>query len=199
MQTVCFLHLGSLGVRRPLWPYRKCHSKQLIPIAHKRLSVSALLNDPLEREKHRLLTVLANDLVKQYTAPCEMDFSIYSPTIMFTDPVTRLPRSRLLYKGMIFTIAAVIALLFRPGSAQFILEECKLEQGDEECPAGRIVTRFCTKASTRWSSPGDLPLEISGVDRFWLETNRRTHRIQISYHESLWNQTPETIREQFLR
>jgi Uncharacterized conserved protein (DUF2358) len=199
MRTVCFMHAGFVGVGHVVWPHRKWHLEQSIRNARQRPATVSLLTDPLEREKHRVLTVLTKDLIKQYKAPFEMDFSIYSPKIKFTDPITRLPHSRLLYKGMIFTIAAVIALLFRPGSAQFVLEECKLEQGDEECPVGRIVTRFCTKASTRWSSPSDPPLEISGVDRFWLETNPQMNRVQISYHESLWDQTPEKIRKEFLR
>lgn len=147
--------------------------------------------------KLKLMETLKTDLLRQYDAPLEMDYSIYANDVLFTDPMTTLPKSRLLYKGMIATIAVIIKLFFRPGSATFELERCELVDGDAEHPDGRIVTRFRTSGTTRWASPSTPPFVISGEDSFWIV--ERSGMPIISHHESMWDQTPEDVIEAFKR
>jgi hypothetical protein len=193
-KTTCFAQFAPFpwGFRTTLWR----RSLGLQPCQRPGVGKSRMCS--LECDKRRILDTLRRDLVRQYDAPWTIDFSIYSDRVRFTDPVTRLPPNLLLYKGMIFVIAAIIAVLFRPTSARFIVESCDLESGDEECPNGRIITRFRTIASTRWSSPSSPPLLISGTDRFWLEKDSRSGEPRISYHESSWDQTPEQVKNDFL-
>lgn len=169
---------------------------------HRRRAVFASLSpEKIRQDSLKIVNTLRKDLPQQYDKPFQLDFSVYDRHIEFTDPVTRLPRSRLLYKGMLYSISLVVRLLFKRGSVAFELDECNLisERQGESC--GRIHTKFRTYGRTRWQSE-DAPLfAISGEDDFWLaeSSDKSDQSVKINYHESMWDQTPEEVNRAFWR
>lgn len=129
-----------------------------------------------------------------------MDFGLYGRTILFTDPLTRL-RGVINYTGMIWTIAVVARVLFRPETVSFELEGCEVVQAEEGEETGEegcgvyVRTRFVTKGETRWSGRGSDPVVISGTDKFHLTSEHD----KITWHESAWDQTPAVVKQAFLR
>lgn len=170
--------------------------------AQKRVHLHATLKAAaLHENRQRIVDTLRKDLPAQYNQPFHLDYSIYDRGIRFTDPLTKLPPSRLLYKGMLVTIAVIVRLLFKHNSVRFDLQEIEFQGPDAECPHGKIRTKFRTVGRTRWQNTKAAPFIISGEDRFWLgECKRgREHELRIIYHESLWDQSPGDIGKAFLR
>jgi Uncharacterized conserved protein (DUF2358) len=143
--------------------------------------------------RERVLRVLAVDLPRQYEAPLELDYSIYANGVRFTDPMTKI-KSLVLYRGMIATIGLLAVALFQPGSVEFRLDECALEDG---VGLGRVRTVFRTVGRTRWAADSAPLFEIAGVDSFWLVSDGEN--VVVEHHESKWEQTPAEVSAAFFR
>jgi Uncharacterized conserved protein (DUF2358) len=154
---------------------------------------------PPKPTAQRIADALKRDLPRQYDRPQTMDFSIYDRRILFTDPMTRL-KGWLNYAGMIWTIAVLARVVFRPSTVSFELSECCVDgmsTGDDNVKADTgceiVRTRFATKGETRWASSTTPPLVISGTDRFHVSLKTG----KITRHESLWDQTPDEVKDAF--
>lgn len=166
---------------------------------------SATVRPPPPAAAERVAQLLKRDLPLQYTSPQAMDFSIYDRRLLFTDPMTRL-EGKLNYRGMIWTIAFMSRLLFRPSTVSFELAECRVVLRNDEVvynakEAGDsggayVLTRFTTKGETRWASLGSRPVVISGCDKFHLSSSSQPH---ILWHESSWDQAPQRVIDSFFR
>ena len=129
---------------------------------------------------------LAADLPTQYAAPLAMDWSIYNSRVTFDDPLTKLS-GLFLYKSMIIFLALTVRLLFKDGTADFILHSCALTDDFE-----KVRTTFATKGTTRWGAN----LVISGEDFFWLEEDD-AGKVTIVRHQSEWDQSGGEIWRSF--
>ncbi len=170
------------------------------PLLARRISMQSSSSRSVAERKvvQELVKKLRQDLLQQYERPFDMDFSIYTPDLLFTDPMTQL-RSRFLYRGMLVSIAAICWTMFRPGTVSFDLDACEFVEADDPESPGFIRTEFRTSGMTKWAPPDTPPFVISGIDKFHLVEGKVPGTFQISHHESTWDQTPQEVTDEFLR